>query len=594
MSALKLNSGTTFKKFILVIGAVVLTCVGLNGYAQQRFSLKVTVNGRAEQKIIDDYQRKNAIVKQTDSATAYKIIQACILKLNEQGYLTASADSIVQVDSTITAYIYPGNIYRWAKLEPDSASEHIARLASPQSYARKIFTPSQLAALHKNILTYCENNGYPYASSQLSNVVIGENTIAATLDVQLNQMVRIDSIIVEGNAKISKVILYNYLYLSPGDPYNESLIKKVPLRIREINFVKEDKPLKVVFTQGGCYLVLYLSDKKSSQVDGIIGVLPADNKGGKTTVTGEVRLRLQNSFAHAELIDFHWQQAKAKTQDLNIRFVYPFLFKSPFGTDAGLNIHKQDTTYLDVKGNIGINYFVSGGNYIKFFVESERSSLLNTKGLENSTSLPPYADIKKQTFGLGYKKEQLDYRYNPRRGYAIEATAGAGTRTIEKNSKIDETLYDSVDLKTAQYKGVIELNTYFQLGGRHVLNIGASGGGLINKKIFINELFLIGGLKSLRGFDEQSIQASQYVIGKAEYRFILDQGSYLLAFFNAAYYENRVPESLISDHPLGFGAGLSFESKLGIFSFNYALGKQFNNPIYIRAAKIHFGIINYF
>src|SRR5205085_9334022 len=115
--------------------------------------------------------------------------------------------------------------------------------------------------------------------------------------------------------------------------------------------VSELKPMQVIFNTTGCYIKLFLNDKKSSQIDGIIGVLPADDKGGKTTITGDLRLRLQNSFAHGELIDFHWQQSKAKTQDLNIRFVYPFLFQSPFGIDAGLNIHKQDTTYVDIKGN---------------------------------------------------------------------------------------------------------------------------------------------------------------------------------------------------------------------------------------------------
>jgi hypothetical protein len=50
----------------------------------------------------------------------------------------------------------------------------------------------------------------------------------------------------------------------------------------------------------------------------------------------------------------------------------------------------------------------------------------------------------------------------------------------------------------------------------------------------------------------------------------------------------------VRDTPFGFGAGISFETKAGIFSINYALGKQFNNPIELRSGKIHFGIVNYF
>jgi len=50
----------------------------------------------------------------------------------------------------------------------------------------------------------------------------------------------------------------------------------------------------------------------------------------------------------------------------------------------------------------------------------------------------------------------------------------------------------------------------------------------------------------------------------------------------------------MSDNPFGFGAGMSFETKAGIFSIMYALGKQFDNPIDMKSAKIHFGIISTF
>ena len=40
--------------------------------------------------------------------------------------------------------------------------------------------------------------------------------------------------------------------------------------------------------------------------------------------------------------------------------------------------------------------------------------------------------------------------------------------------------------------------------------------------------------------------------------------------------------------------GGSFETKAGIFSLNYAVGKQLNNPIDFSSAKIHFGFLNQF
>jgi len=98
----------------------------------------------------------------------------------------------------------------------------------------------------------------------------------------------------------------------------------------------------------------------------------------------------------------------------------------------------------------------------------------------------------------------------------------------------------------------------------------------------------------LRGFDEESIYASSFSILTLEYRFILEQNSYLYVFGDGAWYENNEVSRYIQDTPFGFGAGISFETKAGIFSINYALGKQFSNPIELRSGKIHFGIVNYF
>ena len=117
---------------------------------------------------------------------------------------------------------------------------------------------------------------------------------------------------------------------------------------------------------------------------------------------------------------------------------------------------------------------------------------------------------------------------------------------------------------------------------------------IIGKNIFTNELYRIGGLVSLRGFDEESINASAYVMPSVEYRFLFDKNSALFLFANGAYYENVSRTQRVFDRPFGFGTGIFFETKSGIFSLTYAVGKQFNNPILLKNAKIHFGLVSIF
>ena len=96
------------------------------------------------------------------------------------------------------------------------------------------------------------------------------------------------------------------------------------------------------------------------------------------------------------------------------------------------------------------------------------------------------------------------------------------------------------------------------------------------------------------GADEASIYCSSYAIGTLEYRFLFEQNSNFILFVDQGWWEDQSQEQLVTDDPLGFGAGTSFETKAGIFSLTYALGQQYNNPIEFRGGKVHFGFTSLF
>jgi len=242
----------------------------------------------------------------------------------------------------------------------------------------------------------------------------------------------------------------------------------------------------------------------------------------------------------------------------------------------------------------GVQFLLKGGNYLKVFINDKQSSLLSTDVYENLTVLPPYADIRLTSYGLGFRSLKLDYRLNPRKGYSLEVSAAVGNKKIEKNGSLNPVVYDSLDLKSVQYNGEGFVDFYFPVFTRNVINLGFMAAAIEGENIFDNELYRFGGLKTLRGFDEESITTSVFTMSKLEFRYILEQNSFLFVFVNGAWYERNTQDEYVTDTPIGFGAGITFETKLGIFSFNYALGKEFTNPIKFRAAKIHFGLINYF
>ncbi len=112
---------------------------------------------------------------------------------------------------------------------------------------------------------------------------------------------------------------------------------------------------------------------------------------------------------------------------------------------------------------------------------------------------------------------------------------------------------------------------------------------MVNDDLYRNELYRIGGLKTLRGVNEASILCSSYLIGTLEYRFVFEENANFFLFVDQAWWEDAAQEQLVTDTPRGFGLGTSFETKAGLFSITYALGQQFDNPVHLRGGKVHFG-----
>jgi outer membrane protein assembly factor BamA len=575
-------------KQVLFISILLFTLIRANG--QNVFTLEIHPDPGADH--IQHFDYKKSFPKQADAS---RELRKFLYTLYDNAYLAAAFDSIQKDSLHIRAWVQTGRKYLWARLSRGNVDEGMLSEIGfrEKLYSGKPFFYPEVRRLEEKLLRNCENNGYPFAEVKLCNVDIRGDEFTAALVLNKNKLTKIDSIVIKGNAKISPVYMYSYLGIKPGDLYNESKIASIRSRMKEIAFVRELKPFEIVFSEKSTKLILYLEKRKASQFDGILGLVP-DPVTGKVQFTGDIRLKLQNGFNHGEIIDLNWTKLQNQAQNLNVKLSYPFLLSSPFGVDYALTLFKQDSTYLTVNQQIGIQYLLSGGNYFKIFVNSRITSLLTTTGMETITVLPEYADVSSLTYGLGFRSQNLDYRFNPRKGYTFSITVGTGTKTIKENPNINPVVYQNLKLSSTQYSADLLGEYYIPLGGRHVIKTALNGAFLSAENLFQNELFRIGGLNALRGFDEQSIYASTFGIFTLEYHYLLEQNSYIFVFGDIAWYENNSINHYVHDTPSGLGAGIRFDTKAGIFSISYALGKQFNSQYDVKSGKINFGFVSLF
>lgn len=529
----------------------------------------------------------------TSKQAAYKEINSIITHLQHEGYLLAEADSVLEDTAQVIVLINEGKIYKWAQLKLGNLDPGLASKIgiSEKLYFNKPFRYKEVARSINKIISYYENNGYPFAEVSLDSVQTEDDKLKAVLNVQKNKLFKIDSIIINGTARVNKKFLYRYLSVKEGMLYNEVTLASISQKVKQLPFVIEKQPQLVRLTNKTNKLILLLDKKNASQFDGIIGFLP-DVNTKKTVITGDVKLKVVNGiFRNGETFDLEWRRLQSQTQDFKGKIIYPYLFGTPVGTDYSLKIYRRDTTFIDIQNNIGLQYYFSGLNHFKVFYKQRNSNLISTSGLMFVTTLPEYADVTTQSYGLGLLYEKLNYRFNPHKGIVISLTSQTGNRVIKKNPKVNDLAYNNLLLRSTQYQLEGDVAIFIKLYRNNVMKIGLQGASIFgNSTIFRNELFRIGGLRTLRGFDEESIFASSYVIPTLEYRFLFAQNSNIVIFTEGAWYENNSNNSYMKDTPVSFGAGINIETRAGILSLNYALGNQFGNGFDLRSGKIHFGL----
>ena len=585
---------------------LLLLLLPLSAFANDTLTLQLT--------IIDESQKN--IVKQIDYETTHfqvptlqKTLNNIVTDLQSQAYLTASIDSVSRKGNEFQAFLFVGEQYRWATLNTTNIDELLlAKIGFREKlYQEKVFDYQQVTELKNAILDYYENNGFPFASVKLSNIKIQKDKIEANLSLDKGPLILINSIeLVEPIPNISIGYLENYLGIQAGDLYSERKIKAIRERLQELPFIKERQSVRVLFVGNSAKVYLFLDKQKASQFDFLIGFLPQNEETGRLTLTGNVQLYFQNILGKGELIDIKWQQLRPLTPQLDLRLAYPYILNLPLGADVDFRLYRRDTTYIDINYNLGVQYLFEGGNYVKVFLDNFQTNLLTINQLQiiNTRQLPRTLDVFNSTFGLEWQQQNLDYRFNPRKGLSLKLRGGAGIKRIEESNLIASlsdstfdysTLYDNIQTRSVQLRLQGDVAYFIPFGSRGTVKIGVQTGGIITQdSIYQSELYRIGGNQILRGFDEESIFSSLYAIGTIEGRLLTGQNAYLFSFVDFGYLQNQSIGRNITDFPFGFGLGLTLELGAGVLTFSVATGRQLKNPINFQATKIHVGFVSFF
>jgi len=564
-----------------------------------------------------------------DSASVIKKIKSVIQQEQEKGFLEYAVDSLKISKDTLKIHVWRGKKYLFLPLKYENAL-----YKNTINYEKSTVNPALIQkSIEKTTALYMQK-GYPFAICKVF-YQIKENTESyiyqPVVNIETGDKYVFDSIVFSSLSISASKLAGNIIDIHSKDVFNQKKMDNALKLLNNSPYFEQCTIKELRFTkQKTVYLFIDTKTKKSNYIDGILGVAPSNTQQGKTQVTGNLKLNIVNPNWGGKVLNIQWDKLASSSQNLEVSFKQPYLFQSPVDVQMNLNIQKQDTTFLrrDIQGKVSYrlsgNWALQGGAYNR----SSYSILKNSfkKDTLVSPVLPRVQNLmfnfKQTLYNVGIKYFSVNNIYAPQKGIDLNIDLYVGYKNISRTQGIDTEIFETIQKKSFMYSTQLKYTQYLRLNPRQVGVIGFNGAILGNPYLTINDLHRIGGLKTLRGFNELSYFASSYAVSTLEYRYFLETLSFLSLFVDYAWVQEKYQTAFLTtreivvnnqvryqtyqyieeknkwNNPIGFGVGMQlFMEKAGILSLAIALGKdtqQANSTVNFRQLKLHFGILTRF
>jgi len=424
-------------------------------------------------------------------------------------------------------------------------------------------------------LYFFQENGYPFAAFRLQDYQIVDGQFQASLKLESGPLVSFDSLAVLGYTEINRRLLEREINWSRGSQYRESYLKSLSNSLGRLEYLQMERSPAVGFIQEDARVYLYLKKRESNLINGVVG-LNTDNEGN-STLTGDFQLRLLNVFNRGESFNIRWQAPGVQSQNFNLGFRYNYLFGSPIGLQSELEIFRQDSSFVRQELKLNLPYALGSGSALSLGIDWFQSSPL---GSDQNPNLS-LQNVQSLRYVLGWEHDRRNDIIVSSEGYYLNFLLGSGNRSAQNISEQQLILQGVWQYYLPVYKA--------WHWHQEIRSEAITGTDLQD-----NELFRLGGINSLRGFNEWSFFSPNYGLIRSELRYHLGPYDYLSALFDFAFAQNTDNPANQFDRHTGIGLGLNFQTKGGIFALILASGQTNNASYDLRAGKIHLSYVNRF
>ncbi|WP_238160855.1 hypothetical protein [Flavobacterium cupreum] len=530
---------------------ILIFITGMSSHAQN-FYLEIKGSNQNESKIIDSlpYLTKHSNIKSLFDET-----NKTSKTLEKKGYLDNTILETTKLNDTTYLSVIS------LKNKTENIHIYIGRnnsfFNSSETQKDTLIIPYEEVEnnLNQKIIE-AEKQGFALSKIKLENIQRKNSVIYADLNFKSEKKRIVNSIILnytDNNGKDFfpqghlKQLKKKYL----NKTFNQQITKQLYDNINSFEFISQTKYPEILFTTDSTKIYTYIEKRRANNFDGYIGFSNDENK--KVNLNGYLDITLQNILHSGEKFSLYWKSDGNQQKTFDTKLEIPYIFKTSLGIKAQLNIFKQDSTFQNTKTAIDLGYYLNYNSKIYLGYQStESSDIQNTNNLSISDYKNSYL-----TSTLEYKKIDIANDLLPKKAF-LNFIMGYGKRDTNNDPQTAES--------SKQFYTSLNISYNFELNEKNFININSQNFYLKSKNYISNELQRFGGINSIRGFLENSLQSNFNSLILTEYRYIVSKNLFVHSVTDYGLYQdltgalnkNKIKKLI------GIGVGTAIQTKNGL------------------------------
>ena len=520
----------------------------------QKFHLTIEGNSTIENKTIDSlgYSKIHNDLKsliETQNIFSEKIIRI--------GFLESEIVETKKTNDSTFLFKYKlGKQTKKIEINSSKIPNEIKTLLNLSD--KSLITINDSEIFLNNKLAILEKKGFAQAKIKLDNFSKTNTILQADLFIELNAIRKINNLVFKGYNQFPNGIKKVFLKKYQSKPFNQDIVKKINNDFNSLPFVKQKKYPEILLTTDSTQVYIYLEKRKNNSFDGFLG-FGNNEETKKLQFNGYLDLNLFNNLNSGERFNLYWKNDGNKQSTFNVNLDLAYIFKSPLALKTNLKIFKQDTIFQNSSIDFDLGYMINYKTkaYIGY---KENTSEAIQKNPSNFLK-----DLKATFITTTFEHKNIDFE-NPLfpDKFSVFTKFGLGNRT-------------SGLTKTNQFFGQIQISQLIELNKKNYIHLKSDNFFLQSNDYFLNELYRFGGIQSIRGFNENSLQGNAFSGIFTEYRHVAASNLYLYTITDFGYFQDKASNT--NNQLLGFGFGFGLLSKNGLFNLVYANGSTKNQAI---------------